>query len=53
MSPAKEISTMKRAYEKPTLVKGPTLQAVTAGGVSPPVVVKEVVKEQPPVKTDP
>jgi hypothetical protein len=25
---------MKRAYEKPTLVKGPTLQAVTATRVS-------------------
>jgi hypothetical protein len=28
---------MKRAYEKPTLVKGPTLQAVTASQVSAPV----------------
>jgi hypothetical protein len=28
---------MKRAYEKPTLVKGPTLQAVTAVQVSGPV----------------
>jgi hypothetical protein len=45
MPPVKEISTMKRAYEKPTLVKGPTLQAVTASGVSP---VKEVVKEPDP-----